>query len=155
MKKTNNKGFSLVELIIVIAIMAILAASLAPALIRYIDKSRRSSDLTSASSIKSAFETAITDEAANSEVQSLLGTSSSVKLVDFSTDGTISVLTSGDNFKTEFTTNLKVAKVKVKYTKNGATHFSAYVDKNMEMSVYAVGGTSSWQLVPDAEGDYK
>ena len=30
MKKTNNKGFSLVELIIVIAIMAILAGAIAP-----------------------------------------------------------------------------------------------------------------------------
>ena len=37
----GNKGFSLVELIIVIAIMAILAAAIAPALTRYIDKSRR------------------------------------------------------------------------------------------------------------------
>ena len=33
--KKNNKGFSLVELIIVIAIMAILAGALAPALIKY------------------------------------------------------------------------------------------------------------------------
>ena len=47
MKKTNNKGFSLVELIIVIAIMAILAGSIAPALIRYIDKSRKSNDVSS------------------------------------------------------------------------------------------------------------
>ena len=37
-KMINNKniGFSLVELIIVIAIMAVLAAAIAPALIRYI-----------------------------------------------------------------------------------------------------------------------
>ena len=41
----QNKGFSLVELIIVIAIMAILAAAIAPALIRYIDKSRKSDDI--------------------------------------------------------------------------------------------------------------
>ena len=40
MKKLNNKGFSLVELIIVIAIMAVLAGALAPALITYIEKSR-------------------------------------------------------------------------------------------------------------------
>lgn len=36
----SNKGFSLVELIIVIAIMAVLAAALAPQLIKYIEKSR-------------------------------------------------------------------------------------------------------------------
>ncbi len=46
-----QKGFSLVELIIVIAIMAILAGAVAPALIRYIDKGRRSSDVTTARTI--------------------------------------------------------------------------------------------------------
>ncbi|MCM1273359.1 MAG: type II secretion system GspH family protein [Clostridium sp.] len=62
MKKTNNKGFSLVELIIVIAIMAILAGAIAPALIRYIDKSRKSNDLSAAKTIKTAVETAMSNE---------------------------------------------------------------------------------------------
>ena len=62
MKKTNNKGFSLVELIIVIAIMAILAGAIAPALIRYIDKSRRSNDVSSCKTIKTAIETALGNE---------------------------------------------------------------------------------------------
>lgn len=62
MKKTNNKGFSLVELIIVIAIMAILAGAIAPALIRYIDKSRKSNDVTAAKAIKTAVETALGNE---------------------------------------------------------------------------------------------
>lgn len=39
-RKLNNKGFSLVELIIAIAIMAILAGVLAPGLLKYIEKSR-------------------------------------------------------------------------------------------------------------------
>lgn len=62
MKKGNNKGFSLVELIIVIAIMAILAGAIAPALIRYIDKSRKSNDVSSAKTIKTAVETAMSKE---------------------------------------------------------------------------------------------
>ena len=46
--RRNNKGFSLVELIIVIAIMAILAAVVAPAVIRYIAKSRKGVDVETA-----------------------------------------------------------------------------------------------------------
>ncbi|MCR5104855.1 MAG: prepilin-type N-terminal cleavage/methylation domain-containing protein [Eubacterium sp.] len=51
MKNLKNKGFSLVELIIVIAIMAILAAAIAPALIRYIEKSREAVDLDAADEV--------------------------------------------------------------------------------------------------------
>lgn len=43
-KEMNNKGFSLVELIIVIAIMVILIAVLAPQYLRYVEKSRVASD---------------------------------------------------------------------------------------------------------------
>lgn len=44
MKKMNNEGFSLVELVIVIAIMAVLMAILAPQLLKYVDDSRRQKD---------------------------------------------------------------------------------------------------------------
>lgn len=50
-RKRNNSGFSLIELIIVIAIMAILAAAIAPALIRYVDKSRKGVDIETAQTI--------------------------------------------------------------------------------------------------------
>ena len=41
----NNKGFSLVELIVVIAIMAVLVGFLAPQFLRYVDKARMSIDI--------------------------------------------------------------------------------------------------------------
>lgn len=55
-KKLNNKGFSLVELIIVIAIMAVLVGVLAPAYLRYVEKSRKSADIQAIDSIMTAME---------------------------------------------------------------------------------------------------
>ena len=60
----KNKGFSMVELIIVIAIMAILAGALAPALIKYINKSRVSTDISNGQQIASAIQTAMSNEQA-------------------------------------------------------------------------------------------
>jgi len=59
----NNKGFSLVELIIVIAIMAILVGVMAPQLIKYIEKTNVSSDTQLCDSIKTAVTTAMMDPA--------------------------------------------------------------------------------------------
>ena len=43
-KKNDNKGFSRVELIIVVAILAILVGLLAPQYLKYVEKSRKSAD---------------------------------------------------------------------------------------------------------------
>ncbi len=55
--KNNNKGFSLVELIVVIAIMSILAAVAGVAVLRYIEKSRQAMDVYNASLIRDAINT--------------------------------------------------------------------------------------------------
>lgn len=53
-KKLNNKGFSLVELIIVIAIMAVLIAVLAPQYMKYVERGRNSTDRDNATAMESA-----------------------------------------------------------------------------------------------------
>ncbi len=61
MKKMNDKGFSLVELIIVIAIMAILIAVLAPQYIKYVEKARMSADLDNYQEVLTAIQVAYAD----------------------------------------------------------------------------------------------
>lgn len=62
-KSMNNKGFSLVELIIVIAIMAILIGVMAPQLLRYVERTRVSADTQVADSVRTAVTTAMLDPA--------------------------------------------------------------------------------------------
>lgn len=57
--KRKNTGFSLVEIMIAIAIIGIIVGALAPVLVKYIGKSRRTKDVVTAQEIKEAVERAI------------------------------------------------------------------------------------------------
>lgn len=64
--KKNNKGFSLVELIVVIAIMAVLGVAIALAVTKFIPQSQRSTDISNATMIAEACEVAVNDFATSS-----------------------------------------------------------------------------------------
>ena len=64
MKKTNRKGFTIVELVIVIAVIAILAAVLIPTFAGMIDKANDSKALQNATNVLKAY---IADNAATDE----------------------------------------------------------------------------------------
>lgn len=53
-EKMNDKGFSLVELIIVIAIMAVLVVVLAPQYLKYVERSRNSTDMQNVTTLVTA-----------------------------------------------------------------------------------------------------
>ena len=69
-RKRNNKGFSLIELIIVITIMAILTALLAPQLLRYVEQSRAAKDAVNLDEAYRAVQLAFTSEKVSAEVTS-------------------------------------------------------------------------------------
>lgn len=64
-KKNDNKGFSLVELIIVVAILAILVGLLAPQYLKYVEKSRKSADASNLSEMVNAIQVHAADSDSN------------------------------------------------------------------------------------------
>lgn len=101
--KKNNKGFSLVELIVVIAIMAVLMVVLAPALLRYVEKARVQTDETTASEVLNAVETALSDDEIYQKV-----TGSSTGDISVLYDGPSGVVTSDNaDLQTELYNTLK------------------------------------------------
>ena len=67
MKKLNNKGFSLVELIVVVLIMAIIAVALAPQVMKWVEESRKSTDANNYDTIVEACNTSLADQNALKE----------------------------------------------------------------------------------------
>lgn len=74
----NQKGFSLVELIIVIAIMAVLIGLLAPQYMKFVQRSKVSADMANAVSIADAVNAAIADAGINEIPNTLSGSAGDV-----------------------------------------------------------------------------
>jgi len=60
-KENSDRGFSIVELIIVIAIMAVLVGILTPTFVKYVDKARKSKDIYTAGQIARAVNIAFVE----------------------------------------------------------------------------------------------
>ena len=65
--KSSKKGFTLVELIVVLVILAVLAAMLVPALIGYIDRARAEKEYQTAATVYGAAQAVITELYAKDE----------------------------------------------------------------------------------------
>lgn len=138
MKKMNNKGFSLVELIVVIAIMAVLVGVLAPTLIKNVEKSRESTDLQNLDTIRGAVVTTLSDETVAAKIPA---SSTTYKL-----DTTNVALDGSDAFVTAFNAKIKDSLSKVGKLKSGnavaANHIFVTIDSNSAVKVYVASSAS-------------
>lgn len=128
-KSMGNKGFSLVELIIVIAIMAILVGVMAPQLIKYVEKTNVSNDVQVADSVRTAIQTAmldptvINDTASQTALSTYKSTNTNLTSVTDATKFGKAVLETLTGSESGSIADDVVSKLKSKGAKDGAIMF--------------------------------
>lgn len=140
----RNRGFSLIELLVVVAIIAILTGVLAPMLIRYVNRARLSSDIDTGKEIAKAILVAVSEDNIKDNA------------VEHSDPHPVADMDGGD-FKKEVYNILSVDVVKGKSKKdvdgnvmqNGAAQFYYTLDvsKN-KVEIYYGGTDADYQVYP-------
>lgn len=158
----SDRGFSLVELIIVIAIMAILAGALAPALIKYINKSRRASDIQNADEIRNVCIEIASDAdvyeksfGSGDEFEFYTGgdkpeTGNNVQKLSAATDHKV--------LADALIEAIGTAEITMKYGENGGKSnkgYGFYVYVNPELNKVVVKDRTGQEISPSPEGCWK
>lgn len=151
-KKKNNKGFSLIELIIAIAILVILTGLLAPQFMKYIEKSRLAKDLQSLDSVYTAVQGTLADETAYAGLVTKykkgtagLNIETGVSLKTILADGNLADA-SDDSFAKELYTILGVKGENITFESKVAKGFTGgdiYVSVDAQMQVGVWYGSDS------------
>lgn len=114
--KKNNKGFSLVELIVVVLIMAIIAVALAPQVMKWVNESRKSADASTYDSVVAACQDALADEDVWKET-----VTGSEDVITIKIDNDKCTLDGGSKFQAEVTKQLGGKPESIKLKQKGAS----------------------------------
>lgn len=156
-KKMNNKGFSLVELIVVIAIMAVLIGVLAPTLLGNIEKSKLSKDKQAVDTLYQAWTNTLGDPKYeppyNTSYEYKMSANGTLTLTGVPAAGAIKSSEDGTTDKTsEFVEEIEdyigatTIKLSSKYYKDATAKVTIHVNSKGKVSVVADGA--------DSKGDF-
>ena len=138
--KKNNTGFSLVELIVVILIMAIIAVALAPQVMKWVDQSKVSTDVNNRANLKSSMDAAVASYLAEGNK---IKSGTKVFIIDkngFSGTDTTALKAVGDNFPSAVDEVTNMFWPEFKSSENG--YFQITILDNGAVKVEVYGGVS-------------
>ena len=150
----NNKGFSLVELIVVIAIMAVLMAVLVPTLVKNVEKSRLQTDKSALAEVRQATITALAQEkfidAVPSSTGSTVDGNGKITIADLFADDDVS-----QALATEVADTIGAATITLKSAlSDDATVKLAIVTRSVQVTL-AVESAKSGNFTVDVEGEHE
>lgn len=132
-RKKDNKGFTLVELVIVVAILAILVGLLAPQYTKYVEKSRKSADVDNMEEIVKAIQVYAVDNSINIKNGTTANAEIKITLKDSGVEITKDADGAAAAALTEYVPN---------YTKTARKSKQWSADPNVTLKITPEGGVS-------------
>lgn len=122
--RKNDKGFTLVELIVVLVILALLAAILVPALLGYIDKAKKEKNYQAAQEVHTAVQALATESYGKGNATPTMSLDDIKDLagIDDLAEVNVKWKTTGSGQKTDF----QVEKMSVKFTSDSSDVYYTY-----------------------------
>ena len=122
--RKNDKGFTLVELIVVLVILALLAAILVPALLGYIDKAKKEKNYQAAQEVHTAVQALATESYGKGESKPKMSLADIESLAGIENLSEVVVVfkTKTDDTKVNF----QVSSMSVKFSSDSAATYYTY-----------------------------